>query len=99
MYIYVFLVAISSLVAGIVIAARSKKVEGVVYGALDKVGIITNILLIPAYAIEPRAAQMPLIVGSSKINMQTSEISPAVSICIAHSRAVLRVAVMSKIFC
>ena len=51
MYIYFFLVAISSLVAGIVIAARSKKVEGVVYGALDKVGIITNILLIPAYAI------------------------------------------------
>ena len=51
MYIYFILAAILGLVSGIVIALRSKKAEGVVYGALDKVGIVTNILLIPAYAI------------------------------------------------
>ena len=51
MYLYFALAAIAGLVAGIVIAARSKKEEGVVYGILDKVGIVTNILLIPAYVI------------------------------------------------
>lgn len=51
MYIYFALVAIIGLVAGIVIAARSKKAESVVYGKLDKAGIVTNILLIPVYAI------------------------------------------------
>ena len=51
MYIYFVLAAIAGLVAGIVIAARSKKAESVVYGKLDKVGRITNILLIPVYAI------------------------------------------------
>ena len=51
MYLYFILAAIAGLVAGIVIAARSKKAEGVVYGKLDKAGRITNILLIPVYAI------------------------------------------------
>ena len=51
MYLYFALVAIVGLIAGIVIAARSKKAEEVVYGKLDKAGIITNILLIPIYVI------------------------------------------------
>ena len=51
MYFYYALVAIIGLVAGIVIAACSKKAEGVAYGKLDKAGKITNILLIPVYAI------------------------------------------------
>ena len=51
MYSYFILAAIAGLVAGIVIAARSKKAEDVVYGKLDNVGKITNILLIPVYAI------------------------------------------------
>ena len=51
MCIYFALVAIIGLVVGIIIAARSKKAEGVVYGKLDKAGIVTNILLIPIYAI------------------------------------------------
>ena len=51
MYIYFALVAIIGLVAGIIIAARSKKAEGIVYGKLDKAGIVTNILLIPVYLI------------------------------------------------
>ncbi len=51
MYISFIFAAIAGLVAGIIIAARSKKAETVVYGSLDKVGIATNILLIPVYAI------------------------------------------------
>ena len=51
MYIYFILVAVAGLIAGIVISVRSKKAEGVVYGKLDNVGRITNILLIPVYAI------------------------------------------------
>ena len=33
------------------IAACSKKVEGVTYGKLDKAGIVTNIVLIPVYLV------------------------------------------------
>ena len=51
MYLYFILAAVAGLVAGIVMATRSKKSEGVVYGILDKVGRITNFLLIPIYAI------------------------------------------------
>ena len=51
MYIYFIFAAIAGFVAGIVIAARSRKAEGVVYGKLDNVGKVTNILLIPVYAI------------------------------------------------
>ena len=51
MYIYFILAAIAGLIAGIIIAVRSKKAEGVVYGKLDNVGKVTNILLIPVYAI------------------------------------------------
>ena len=51
MYIYFALAAIAGLIAGVVIAKRSKKVEGAIYSRLDKVGIITNILLVPVYTI------------------------------------------------
>ena len=51
MYLYFLLAAIAGLVAGIVIAKRAKKADGVVYSTLDKVGRVTNILLIPVYAI------------------------------------------------
>ena len=51
LYLYFAFVAIVGFVAGIIIAARSKKAEGVVYGKLDKVGMVTNIMLIPVYAI------------------------------------------------
>lgn len=51
MYLYYLLAAITGLVAGIIIAARSKKADGVLYGKLDKAGKITNVLLIPVYAI------------------------------------------------
>ena len=50
-FYYYILVSIVGIVWGIVIAARAKKAEGVVYGALDKVGIATNILLIPVYFV------------------------------------------------
>ena len=51
MYLYYMLAAIAGLVAGIVLAARSKKADGIVYGKLDIAGRITNVLLIPVYAI------------------------------------------------
>ena len=51
MYIYFIFAAIAGLVAGIVLVTRSKKAEGVVYGKLDNVGKVTNILLIAVYAI------------------------------------------------
>ena len=51
MFLYYAFAAIAGLVAGIIIAVRSKKADGVVYGTLDKVGIATNLLLIPVYAI------------------------------------------------
>ena len=50
MYLYFVLFAIASLVVGIIIAARSKKSDGVEYGKLDKAGMVTNIVLIPIYA-------------------------------------------------
>ena len=50
MYIYIVLQAIVAVVAGILLAACSKKTEGVVYGKLDRAGRITNIVLIPVYA-------------------------------------------------
>ena len=49
MFYYCFLAMVAGLVAGIILAARTKKAESVVYGTLDKVGKVTNILLIPAY--------------------------------------------------
>ena len=51
MFLYFYLSTIVGLIAGIVIAVRSKKAEGVVYGTLDKFGKITNIFLIPIYFI------------------------------------------------
>ena len=51
MYLYYILAAIFGLVMGIIIAARSKKMEDVVYGKLDKAGKIMNVILIPVYAI------------------------------------------------
>ena len=50
MFLYVILEAIVGIVAGIVIATRTKKAESVTYGALDKAGRITNIVLIVTYA-------------------------------------------------
>ena len=51
MYLYFIFAAIAGLVAGIVIAKRTKKADGVVYSMLDKVGRVTNVLLIPVYVI------------------------------------------------
>ena len=50
MFLYTVIEAIAAVVAGILIAARTKKADGVVYGKLDKAGRITNIVLIPVYA-------------------------------------------------
>ena len=48
-YLYAALVAIIGLIAGIILSARTKKADDVVYEKLDKVGQITNVVLIPVY--------------------------------------------------
>ena len=50
MFLYAIIAAIAAVVAGIILAACTKKAEGLVYGKLDKAGRITNVLLIPIYA-------------------------------------------------
>ena len=49
MFLYTVIEAIIGVVAGILLAACTKKAQGVVYGKLDKAGRITNIVLIPIY--------------------------------------------------
>lgn len=49
MFLYTVIEAVVAVVAGILIAACTKKADGVAYGKLDKAGQITNILLIPVY--------------------------------------------------
>ena len=51
MLLYLYLQAIIGVVAGLLIAICTKKSEGLIYGALDKAGRITNIVLLIIYAI------------------------------------------------
>ena len=45
MFLYTTIEAIVAVVAGILIAVCTKRADGVVYGKLDKIGRVTNILL------------------------------------------------------
>ena len=49
MFLYTVIEAIIGVVAGILLAVCTKKADGVVYGKLDKVGRVTNILLMIVY--------------------------------------------------
>ena len=49
MFLYTVLEAILAVVAGILLAVCTKKAENIIYTKLDKVGRITNILLILVY--------------------------------------------------
>ena len=49
MFLYTVLTALVGVVAGILLATRTKKAEGVIYGKSDKAGRITNIVMIPVY--------------------------------------------------
>lgn len=51
MIIYLIAEAIVGIIGGILLALFSKKAEGIVYSKLDKIGRITNILLILVYAL------------------------------------------------
>ena len=51
MFLYVVIEAIVGIVAGLLLAIRTKKSPDVTYGKLDKVGKITNIILIPIYTL------------------------------------------------
>ena len=50
MFLYTIIEAVVAVVAGILIAVRTKKADGMVYGKLDKACRITNVALIPVYA-------------------------------------------------
>ena len=49
MFLYTVVEAVIAVIAGILIAACTKRTEGVTYGKLDKIGRITNILLLLFY--------------------------------------------------
>ena len=49
MFLYTVIEAVIAVIAGILIAVCTKKSDGVTYGKLDKIGQITNILLLLVY--------------------------------------------------
>ena len=49
MFLYTTIEAIVAVVAGILIAVSTKKADGVTYSKLDKIGRVTNILLLLFY--------------------------------------------------
>jgi hypothetical protein len=49
MFLYTTIEAIVAVVAGILIAVCTKKADGVIYSKLDKIGRVTNILLLLFY--------------------------------------------------
>ena len=49
MFLYTVIEALIAVIAGILIAVCTKKADGVTYGKLDKIGQVTNILLLLAY--------------------------------------------------
>lgn len=49
MFLYTSIGAVAAVIAGILIAVRTKKSNDITYTKLDKAGRITNILLIPIY--------------------------------------------------
>ena len=51
MVLYTILEAVVGFVIGLWMAICTKKAEGVTYGKLDRAGRITNIILIPVYAV------------------------------------------------
>ena len=51
MFLYIIIVAIVAVIAGVLIAACRKRSQDVVYTTLDKAGRITNIVLIPVYVL------------------------------------------------
>jgi hypothetical protein len=51
MFLYVIIEAVVGIIAGLLLAICVKKAAGVRYGLLDKIGRITNIVLIPVYVL------------------------------------------------
>ena len=51
MFLYTGIEAVIAVIAGILIAACTKKADGVSYGKLDRIGRITNVLLILVYIL------------------------------------------------
>ena len=60
MFIYVILEALAAIAIGILLAVRTKRSENVIYSRLDKVGVITNVILTALYTV---AAPFYLFLG------------------------------------
>ena len=50
MFLYTIIEAACAVVFGIMIATRAKRAEGLTYGTLDRVGVVTNGVLLAVYA-------------------------------------------------
>ena len=61
MFVYVLLEALVGIIGGILLATRTKKLDGITYNRLDKAGRITNILLTVSYTV---ASPLYLILGA-----------------------------------
>ena len=68
MFLYLIIEAIIAVVAGLLLAIRTKRTDGVTYTKLDKAGRITNILLIPVYI-----CLSPLYLGLGLFSYTTHE--------------------------
>lgn len=51
MIVYVVLSTLAALISGMILIVRTKRVEGIKYGVLDKVGLALNALLLNVYLI------------------------------------------------
>jgi hypothetical protein len=49
MFLYTTIAAIAAVIAGILLAVCTKKADGVTYSKLDKIGRVTNVLLLLVY--------------------------------------------------
>jgi hypothetical protein len=87
MFVYTLLAAIVGIVGGIVLAARGKRADGVIYGRLDKAGIVTNILLTVLYAM---ASPVCLFLGAlSEPDAEGILWLPAMIVCLIAASATL----------
>ena len=76
---YTVMEAIAAVVAAILLAARTRKSVGVVYGKLDQVGRIINIVLIPVYV-----CLSPLLCGAAEKGKEQTKLCGTVCRCGGH---------------
>ena len=87
MFLYTVIEAVVGIVAGLLIAICVKRSADVRYGTLDKVGIATNILLIPVYAcLSPFYLFLGMI---SEPNAEGILLIPSMAVCLTIASAAM----------